>query len=563
MVGTDSGRAVKRIDDVRVLRQAQFPEDAGPMAHSVRPDSYVEINNFYTVTIYEKGAEVVRMYQTLFGRDGFRKGMDLYFERHDGQAVECDDFRAAMVDANGRDLSQFERWYSQAGTPRVQVQSKYDAVKKTYELTLTQTCAPTPGQAKKLPFHIPVAVGLLDSKGKDMPLHLQADGKGKAGGATTRVLELTKAQQTFRFVDVAEQPVPSILRNFSAPVVLDVEYSDADLAFLLAHDSDPFNRWEAGQRLATRSLLALTSAVQDAGQAGHVVALQDVLDNAASNSAALGTAFGLILNDAKLDAAFRELALTLPSEVLLAEQTEVIDPQAIHQSRQYLRGKLGLALKDDLLAAYHASQTPGAYSPDAEASGKRALKNVALSYLIQADDEAAHALAQQQYDNANNMTDRLAALVALTNSNAPGKAAALEKFYKDFEQEALVIDKWFALQATAYTADVAAIRALLEHPAFTLKNPNRARSLIFSFCSGNPANFHAADGSGYEFWADQVIALNGVNPQVAARLARSLDRWRKYAPALQEKMRAALQRVAAAPDLSKDVLEVIGKALAN
>ena len=563
MVGTDSGRAVKRIDDVRVLRQAQFPEDAGPMAHSVRPDSYVEINNFYTVTIYEKGAEVVRMYQTLFGRDGFRKGMDLYFERHDGQAVECDDFRAAMVDANGRDLSQFERWYSQAGTPRVQVQSKYDATKKTYELTLSQTCAATPGQAKKLPFHIPVAVGLLDADGKDMALRLSTDGKGSSTGETTRVLELTKAQQTFRFVDVAEAPVPSILRNFSAPVVLDVEYSDAELAFLLAHDSDPFNRWEAGQRLATRSLLALTAAVQDASQAGHVLALQDVLNNAVSNSGALGTAFGLILNDATLDAAFREQALTLPSEALLAEQTEVIDPQAIHRSRQYLRGKLGLALKDDLLAAYHANQTPGTYSPDAEASGKRALKNVALAYLIQADDADAHTLAQQQYDNANNMTDRLAALVALTNSSAPGKAAALEKFYKDFEQEALVIDKWFALQATAYTADVAAIRTLSEHPAFTLKNPNRARSLIFSFCSGNPVNFHAVDGSGYEFWADQVIALNGVNPQVAARLARSLDRWRKYAPALQEKMRAALQRVAAAPNLSKDVLEVVGKALAN
>ncbi|WP_211461871.1 aminopeptidase N [Collimonas silvisoli] len=567
MVGTDSGRAVKRIDDVRVLRQAQFPEDAGPMAHSVRPDSYVEINNFYTVTIYEKGAEVVRMYQTLFGRDGFRKGMDLYFERHDGQAVECDDFRAAMVDANGRDLSQFERWYSQAGTPRVQAQSKYDAASKTYELTLSQTCAPTPGQAKKLPFHIPVAVGLLDSKGNDMPLRLQTDGKGKASGdagaATTRVLELTKAQQTFRFVDVAEQPVPSILRNFSAPVVLDAAYSDAELAFLLAHDSDPFNRWEAGQRLATRSLLALTAAAQDASQAGHVATLQDVLDNAASNSGALSEAFSLILNDATLDAAFREQTLTLPSEALLAEQTDVIDPQAIHKSRQYLRGKLGQALKDDLLAAYHANQTPGAYSPDAEASGKRGLKNVALAYLIQADDAVAHALAQQQYDNANNMTDRLAALVALTNSSAPGKAAALEKFYKDFEQEALVIDKWFALQATAHTADVAAIRALSEHPAFTLKNPNRARSLIFSFCSGNPVNFHAVDGSGYEFWADQVIELNGVNPQVAARLARSLDRWRKYAPVLQEKMRAALQRVAEAPHLSKDVLEVIGKALAN
>ncbi|WP_395827337.1 aminopeptidase N [Collimonas sp.] len=565
MIGTDSGRAVKRIDDVRVLRQAQFPEDAGPMAHSVRPDSYVEINNFYTVTIYEKGAEVVRMYQTLFGRDGFRKGMNLYFERHDGQAVECDDFRAAMVDANGRDLSQFERWYSQAGTPRVKVQTRYDAVKKIYELTLSQTCAPTPGQTRKLPFHIPVAVGLLDSTGSDMPLRLSTDAKGKVGGETTRVLELTKARQTFRFVDVAQQPVPSILRNFSAPVVLDIEYTDAELAFLLAHDSDAFNRWEAGQRLATRSLLSLTSALQDASKSGQSVALEEVLSQAASNvdTDALGKAFALILNDTTLDAAFREQALTLPSEALLAEQTEVIDPQAIHRSRQYLRGKLGQALKDDLLATYHANQTPGAYSPDADAAGKRALKNLALAYLMQADDAIAHELAQQQYDSANNMTDRLAALVALTNSSAPGKAAALEKFYKDFEQEALVIDKWFALQATAYTADIAAIRALLEHPAFSLKNPNRARSLIFSFCSGNPANFHAADGSGYAFWADQVIALNAVNPQVAARLARSLDRWRKYAPALQEKMRIALQRVAAAPNLSKDVLEVIGKALAN
>ncbi|MFC5475921.1 aminopeptidase N [Paraherbaspirillum soli] len=563
MVGTDSGRAVKRIDDVRVLRQAQFPEDAGPMAHSVRPDAYVEINNFYTVTIYEKGAEVVRMYQTLFGRDGFRKGMDLYFKRHDGQAVACDDFRAAMVDANGRDLTQFERWYSQAGTPRVQVKTQYDAAKQTYELTLSQTCPPTPGQSKKLPFHIPVAVGLLDSSGRDLPLRLQGEAKGKASGETTRVLELTKAQQTFRFVDIAEQPVPSILRNFSAPVVLDIDYTDAELAFLLAHDSDSFNRWEAGQRLATRSLLALTAAVQDAAQAGHAVTLESALNNAASNSEALGQAFALILNDTTLDAAFREQALTLPSEALLAEQTEVIDPQAIHQARQYLRSTLAQALNADLTAAYHANQSPGAYSPDAHAAGKRALKNVALSYLIQGDDATAHTLAQQQYDNANNMTDRVAALTALINSSAPGKAAALEQFYKDFENEALVIDKWFALQAGAHTANVAAIRALLEHPAFTLKNPNRARSLIFSFCNGNPANFHAADGSGYAFWADQVIALNGVNPQVAARLARSLDRWRKYAPALQEKMRSALQRVAAEPHLSKDVLEVISKALAN
>ncbi|QRX83553.1 aminopeptidase N [Glaciimonas sp. PAMC28666] len=570
MVGTDSGRAVKRIDDVRVLRQAQFPEDAGPMAHSVRPDAYVEINNFYTVTIYEKGAEVVRMYQTLLGRDGFRKGMDLYFKRHDGQAVACDDFRAAMVDANGRDLTQFERWYSQAGTPRLQVKTHYDPIKKIFDVTLAQSCLPTPGQKKKLPFHIPVAIGLLDQNGRDMPLRLKGESKLAASDLPTeitRVLELTKAQQTFRFIDVAEQPVPSILRNFSAPVVMEFDYTDAELAFLLAHDSDPFNRWEAGQRLATRSLLTLTAAATAAATAASDTAagpkLNEVLGGAGSNSDALSEAMRIILNDTTLDAAFRELAMTLPSESVLAEQTTVIDPQAIHAARQFLRSALAQTLNSDLLAAYHANQTPGTYSADALSAGQRALKNVALSYLMEEDNAAAHALAQQQYDAATNMTDRFAALLVLTNSSAPGKAVALAKFYTDFAQEALVIDKWFALQATARTCDVDAVRALLEHPAFTLNNPNRARSLIFSFCNGNPVNFHAIDGSGYAFWADQVIALNKVNPQVAARLARSLDRWTKYAPAVQEKMRNALERIAATPDLSKDVLEVISKALAH
>lgn len=567
MVGTDSGRAVKRIDDVRVLRQAQFPEDAGPMAHSVRPDAYVEINNFYTVTIYEKGAEVVRMYQTLLGRDGFRKGMDLYFKRHDGQAVACDDFRAAMVDANGRDLTQFERWYSQAGTPRLHVKTDYDPIKKTFDVTLTQSCLPTPGQKKKLPFHIPVAIGLLDKTGRDMPLRLKGEGKLSSQNLLhteiTRVLELTKAQQTFRFIDVAEQPVASILRNFSAPVVLDVDYTDAQLAFLLAHDSDSFNRWEAGQRLATRSLLTLTVAASAASGDSDGSILDQILRDAKSNSDALGEAMRIILTDTSLDAAFRELAITLPSESVLAEQTAVIDPQAIHAARQFLRSAVAQTLNVDLMAAYYANQTPGAYSADALSAGQRALKNVALSYLMEQDNEAAHVLAQQQYDNATNMTDRFAALLALTNSSAPGKAVALAKFYTDFAQEALVIDKWFALQAMARTCDVDAVRALFEHPAFTLNNPNRARSLIFSFCNNNPANFHAIDGSGYTFWADQVIALNSVNPQVAARLARSLDRWSKYAPVAQEKMRSALERVAATPDLSKDVLEVISKSLAT
>ena len=563
MIGSDSGRAVKRIDDVRVLRQAQFPEDAGPMAHPVRPDSFVEINNFYTVTVYEKGAEVVRMIQTLLGRDGFRKGMDLYFARHDGQAVTCDDFRAAMADANGRDLKQFERWYSQAGTPRLAAVLRYDAKTKTAELTLSQSCPATPGQKKKLPFHIPVALGLLDGRGRDMELTLA--GEKSADNHTTRVLELTEAKQTFRFVNVAEQPVPSILRGFSAPVVLEYEYSDAELAFLMAHDSDPFNRWEAGQRLAMRRLLSLTAAVQSARHAGSVVAVDAFLSNQQYDSALID-ALRTTLNDASLDPAFRELVLTLPSESMIAEQMDVIDPQAIHAARQFLRRSLAAALRADLLSIYQtiqSAQSQQAYSPDATASGQRALKNMVLSYLAELDDAQVHALAQQQDEVADNMTDRLAALAALTNSSASGKAAALAAFYDEFEYEALVIDKWFTLQATARTADVQTVRALAEHPAFTLKNPNRARSLIFSFCNGNPSAFHAADGSGYCFWAEQVIALNGSNPQVAARLARSLDRWRKYAPALQERMRNALRQVADAPTLSRDVAEVITKSLAN
>jgi aminopeptidase N len=546
MIGTESGRAVKRIEDARVLRQAQFPEDAGPMAHPVRPDSYIEINNFYTVTVYEKGAEVVRMYQTLLGHEGFNKGMDLYFERHDGQAVTCDDFRAAMADANGRDLTQFERWYSQAGTPRVAVETHYDANQKTYAITLSQTCPPTPGQEKKLPFHIPFAVGLLDARGREMPLRLEQDAN-ENGTLTTRVLELTKDTQTFVFRDVPEKPVPSLLRNFSAPIVLQYEYGDDELAFLMGHDSDPFNRWEAGQRLAMRRLLALTSSERS--------------DVAADD--ALIAAMRRTLNDAHLDAAFRDVALTLPTETMIAEEMSVVHPQAIHRAWLSLRRALARQLHHELLEAYRVNQTPGEYSPDAISAGRRALKNLALSYLSESDDPQVHGMMQLQYKSANNMTDRLAALAAMLNTHTSFKDAALAHFYHEFEHEALVIDKWFALQAGARTTDVAAVRALMKHPAFTLKNPNRARSLIFAFCNANPSQFHAEDGSGYIFWAEQVITLNKLNPQVAARLARSLDRWRKYAPHLREKMRAALEEVAATPGLSNDVLEVVTKSLSN
>jgi aminopeptidase N len=562
MMGSESGRAVKRIEDVRVLRQVQFPEDAGPMAHPVRPDSYEEINNFYTVTVYEKGAEVVRMYQTLLGRDGFRKGMDLYFERHDGQAVTCDDFRAAMADANGRDLTQFGLWYSQAGTPVVTAKTQWDGAAGALTLTLTQRCPKVgietrAGSPAKQPFHIPFALGLIDASGNDLPLQL--DGETQAAG-TTRVLDFTQAEQSFRFVGLPrgdQAPLPSLLRNFSAPVIVDYEYSDAELTFLLAHDSDAFNRWEAGQRLATRALLQL---VGDA-QAQRELKLDP----------ALVAAFRTVLTDDTLNPAFREQALMLPAEAYLAERMGVADPAAIHRARLFLREGLARALKAEWLAAYRANETPGAYSPDADSMAKRALRNLALGYLADSGDADMQALAERHYQQSDNMTDRFAALSALVNSFAPGREHALADFYERFENDALVIDKWFSLQGMqrgevgphAGKRTIDTVRALMEHPAFNLRNPNRARSLIFSFCSGNPAQFHAEDGSGYVFWADQVLALDAINPQVAARLARVMDRWQKYEIPLRDRMRAALERVAASSTLSRDVREIVSKSLAS
>ena len=548
MIGTDTGRAVTRIDQVRTLRQHQFPEDAGPMAHPVRPDSFVEINNFYTVTVYEKGAEVVRMYQTLFGVDGFRKGMDLYFARHDEQAVECDDFRRAMADANGRDLVQFERWYSQAGTPVLRFEGRWDETAHTYTLKLFQSCPPTPGQPDKLPFHIPVAVGLLDGAGDDMRLVVDSVDRG-----TTAVLELTQAEQTFVFTDVREQPVASVLRGFSAPVILQGSYTDADLLHLFSHDSDPVNRWEAGQRLAMSRLLKLAGEAAAKGNTSTSLNLDDTFIEAMRK----------VLVDDTLDPAFREQALLLPSESMIAEQIDGVDPLAVHIARQFVRADIGARLRSELLAQYEANLTPGTYSPDALSAGKRALKNLALSYLNAAPDDDSVALAQRQFDTADNMTDRAAALAALISSRVPEGADALDTFYDEFQNEALVVDKWFSMQAMAPTTDVAAVRALMRHPAFTLRNPNRARSLVAVFCMNNPVQFHAPDGSGYAFWAEQVIALDALNPQVASRLARAMDRWRRYAPALQAQMQAALQQVAGQGKLSNDVREVVTKALAN
>ncbi|RCW75832.1 aminopeptidase N [Pseudorhodoferax soli] len=543
-----SARAVKRIEDVRVLRTAQFPEDAGPMAHPVRPDSYVEINNFYTVTVYEKGAEVVRMMQTLVGRDGFAAGMKLYFERHDGQAVTCDDFAQAIADANpgselARLLPQFKRWYSQAGTPRVHAAGQWDAAAGRYTLTLTQSCAPTPGQVLKEPFVIPVALGLLGEGAQELATQQPA------------LFVMTEAQHQIVFEGLAAEPVPSLLRGFSAPVILDIDYSDAQLLALLAHDSDPFNRWEAGQRLALRRAL---KAIADDGFAAG----QPVLD------AAFVGAMREVLRHPQLDAAFKELVLTLPSETYLAEQLDVVDPQRIHAVREAMRAQLAEALFEDWQWAYEEHRDNGAYQPDPRSSGRRALAGLALAQLCLAarasGDTVWPGKAYQRFKDAGNMTDRFNALSALVASAHELAAPALQRFHALFKDEALVLDKWFALQAGSPDRNgnvLPAVKQLMKHADFNLRNPNRARSVIFSYCSANPGGFHRADAAGYVFWADRVIELDGINPQVAARLARALDRWKKLAEPYRTAAREALARVAAKADLSNDVREVVNRAL--
>jgi aminopeptidase N len=544
-------RGVKRIEDVRTLRAAQFPEDAGPMSHPVRPDSYQEIGNFYTATVYEKGAEVVRMLHTLLGREGFRKGIDLYFQRHDGQAVTCDDFVAAMADANGRDLTQFARWYAQSGTPRVAVGTRYDEASGVFELTLAQTCPPTPGQRSKLPFHIPFAIGLVGPDGKDLPLQLEGEA---APGPTTRVLDLTESARTFRFINVPQLPVPSLARDFSAPLIVDYRYADEELAFLAAHDADPFNRWEAGQRLAVERLIAATEACE--------MEQPPVLDDVFTG------VFQHTLNDASLATSFREQALQLPAESFIAEQRVIVDPEAIRAARQFVRRELGTRLAADWQHAYAANTTPGEYSPSPVAAGQRALRNLALTYLVDSGAPEALDLARAQLAAATNMTDRQAALSAIVNSAAPFKADVLVQFAREWQSEPLLMNKWFQLQATAVAQPgeppvLTRVRMLMKHHAFSPANPNNVFSLILGFCSHNAAEFHRPDGSGYAFWIEQVLALDKVNPTVAARIARTLDRWRKYTPDRQRLMQAALKDVAAAPTLSRDVREIVTKALEN
>ena len=553
MAGSPSARTVKRIEDVMRLRTKQFPEDAGPMAHPVRPDSYLEINNFYTATVYEKGAEVVRMMHTLVGRDGFARGLALYFQRHDGQAVTCDDFAQAIADANpGSALSEkllpFKHWYSQAGTPRVTASGHYDEAARRYTLTLRQHSQPSPGQPTKLPYVVPVMVGLL-----------LADGQP---ASAERLLVLDSAEQSWHFDDLSAVPVPSLLRGFSAPVLLvraDDGPSDADRLVLLAHDTDAFNRWEAGQNLMLSRMLAAVAS-------GQPPALDD----------ALLAALRHILRDDQLDAAFKTQVLTPPCELHIAEQLDAADPQRIHAVREQWRALMAERLHEDWAAAYAAQPASQGYSPDASQAGPRALANLALRMLclhaVRTGDAVWQGRAYQRFKDAGNMTDRLGALQALVESHSPLADGAIARFHTLARGDALVLDKWFALQASAPEpvpgvsqgqpgTAFARAKALLKHRDFSIKNPNRARSLLTQLFTANPAAFHRADAAGYVLWADKVLELDAINGHVAGRMARAMDRWASWAEPYRSAAREAIQRVAAKPDLSSDVREVVTRAL--
>ncbi len=539
-----TSEAVKRIEDVRIMRSAQFLQDAGPMAHPIRPESYIAMDNFYTVTVYNKGAEVIRMYRELLGKEGFRKGTDLYFERHDGQAVTCDDFRAAMADANGADLGHFERWYTQAGTPTVAVAGAYDAAAGTYALTLTQSTPATPGQPTKQPFHIPVAVGLLGA----------ADG---AELVATRVLELKEASQTFEF-KVPAEPVPSVLRGFSAPVRVEQPRTAAQLAFFAKYDTDPFNKWDASQRLATSVLLSLAEALPPKGDAAAA---------AAALPADFVDAWRATLTDDKLDPSLRAYSLTLPDFGTLSQEVKVVDPAKLCGALGAARLGLASALRAELKAVYASLAPPAgaAFTIEPEAVGNRRLRNVCLAYLAKLGDAEALGTALTQFREATCMTDSLAAASALAPHAGSARDEALGAFYQRAKEnkEALVINKWFAMQASADTPDaLAAVKALLSHEAYDGSNPNRVRSVISTFAGANPAHFHAADGSGYEFIGTQTIELDKRNPQVAARLCGAFGQWRRYEPALGALMKAQLERVKATDGVSKDTFEIAARSLA-
>ncbi|UOK71016.1 aminopeptidase N [Ancylobacter polymorphus] len=537
-------RPVKRISDVRLLKSHQFPEDAGPLAHPVRPSTYREINNFYTATVYEKGAEVVRMLKTLLGEEGFRAGMDLYLDRHDGDAATVEQFLACFADANGVDLTQFALWYAQSGTPQLAVSGTWDAATHRYRLDVAQSLPATPGQDHKQPMVIPLALGLVGPDGRDLPLTLD-DGSNAERG----VLLVTQPRQSFVFRDIAERPVPSLNRGFSAPVKLSSDLSTADLLFLARHDSDPFNRFDAAQTIALGHLVAASAAAR----AGGDVPVPD----------ALVEALGATLADGALDPAFVAQALSIPSEADVAREIGVdVDPDAIHLARTRLRRAVSAALAPQLAATYDRHAPVGTYSPDAASAGRRALRNSCLDLLAAGGTPDALARAQAHFDTADNMTDRFFALAVLAHTAPQAREPALAAFHERFRDDPLVVDKWLALQAQiAEPEALERVRGLTRHPAFAWTNPNRVRALIGSFAGLNPTQFHRADGAGHALLAEAVIDIDGRNPQLAARLLAAFKSWRSLEPVRRASAEAALRRVAARPGLSPDASDIVGRSL--
>ena len=545
-------RAVKRIEDVNYLRNVQFAEDAGPMAHPVRPESYMEISNFYTVTIYEKGAEVVRMQAQLLGPELFRKGSDLYFERFDGQAVTTEDFIACMEEVSGLDLGLFRRWYTQAGTPVLHVRDSFDAQQERYTLHIRQTCPATPGQPDKAPFHIPLRMGLLDSEGKELPLVLEGE---SMSGETSRVLDIRDQENTFTFTGIKDKPVPSLLRGFSAPVRLEMDYSRDQLMFLMSHDSDGFVRWEAGQQLALSVIEELLEA--------HAKNEPLVLDQR------LITAYRYVLEacfDEQNDKAMLAQLLLLPSESYIGDQYQPVDVAGIHRVREFVRQTLAKTLQTEFASVFNAHGPSGTYAFSGAEVARRSLRNTVLTYLMLLEDSHWVDVCYQQFERADNMTDSSAALRALINNPGPAVDAlrdqALASFYQQWRHEPLVLDQWFALQAGANLPDnLNRVEALIQHEDFNIRNPNKVRAVISAFCHQNLVGFHDPSGAGYHFLATHVLTLNSINPQIAARLLTPLTRWQKFDDGRQLLMRQQLERILQSADLSDDVYEVVSKSL--
>ncbi|MDY4162492.1 MAG: aminopeptidase N [Sutterella sp.] len=552
MLGDASARAVERIRNVKALRIAQFAEDAGPMAHPIRPESYQEINNFYTSTVYDKGAEVIRMLQTLLGSETFRKGFDLYISRNDGKAVTCEAFLEAMEEAAGRSLEQFRLWYSQAGTPRVTVSSLWDEASRTFTVTAEQTTPPTPGQPSKAPLLMPFPVSLIAPDGREMPA-LLAD-EPETAARTNRMFELSEAVQSWTFTGLSEKPVLSLNRGYAAPVIIDCSYSDAELALLAAHDSDPFSRWEAMHRLMLKALVDQVRA--------------DLLKTPTDVSPVLLEAFGTLIDDRSLSPAYRAVAMELPSEREIGDALPLIDPAAVHRAREKVRHALGMRWLTKLEAVIADSLTPGDYSPDSESAGRRALKNTAHFYTICTGNKHAMLAVRDQFMVANNLTDRLAALSLVSGANTPVKTDFQLQALQEWLGEPLLVNKWLTIQAlspyfTGETPVLERIEELVKCDFFSLSNPNNVYALLVAFFLNNPSEFHRRDGSGYGFWAQTLIELDKLNPQVASRVARCLENWRRYTPELSNLMYQTLCFMQAREDLSGNVREIIEKALNN